>query len=44
MFEEANKMEAYEMIQTMSALSGLVCLTLVLLACKKELKSWCTCR
>ena len=37
-------MEAYEMIQTMSALSGLVCLTMVLLACKKELKACCHCR
>ena len=34
-------MEAYEMIQTMSALSGLVCLTMVLLAGKKKLKSLC---
>lgn len=32
-------MELYEMIQTMSALSGLVCLTMVLLAGKKQLKS-----
>lgn len=32
------------MIQTMSALSGLVCLTMALLAFKKELKSWCNCR
>ena len=37
-------MEAYEMFQTMSALCGLVCLTMALLACKKELKSWCSCR
>lgn len=32
-------MELYEMIQTMSALSGLVCLTMVLLSGKKQLKS-----
>ena len=37
-------MEAYEIIQTMSAVSGLVCLTMALLACKKELKIWCNCR
>ena len=37
-------MEAYEMIQMMSALSGLVCLTMVLLAGKKKLKSMYFCR
>lgn len=34
-------MEAYEMMQTLSALSGLVCLTMILLAGKKKLKSSC---
>lgn len=32
-------MEFFEMVQTMSALSGLVCLTLALLAGKRYLKS-----
>lgn len=31
-------MRIYEIIQTMSALSGLACLTIALLATKKQLK------
>ena len=34
-------MNIYELIQTTSAVSGLVCLTLILLAGKKSLKSNC---
>ena len=37
-------MEAYEMMQTLSALSGLVCLTMLLLAGKQNLKKQCSCR
>ena len=33
-------MELYEIVQTMSAVSGLICLTIALLAGKKMLKSY----
>lgn len=37
-------MEAFQMFQTLSALSGLVCLTMLLLAGKQNLKKQCFCR